>query len=82
MSTARSFPSRCRPEWPRIGWTCCNERLSEPLKIPILSPKLKQSQLDIGPVDGPTIAKTLSGLYDLKPATVARLKDILLPKKN
>jgi hypothetical protein len=42
----------------------------------------KRSQLDIGPVDGPTVTKTLSGLYDLKPATVARLKDILLPKKK
>ena len=42
----------------------------------------KKAQLDIGPVEGPRIAKTLSGLYDLKPATIARLKDILLPKKN
>ena len=42
----------------------------------------KRAQLDIGPVDGPTITKTLSGLYDLKPATVARLKEILLPKKK
>jgi len=42
----------------------------------------KRSQLDIGPVDGPTVTKTLSGLYDLKPATVAQLKDILLPKKK
>ena len=42
----------------------------------------KRSQLDVEPVDGPTITKTLSGLYDLKPATVARLKDILLPKRK
>jgi Tripartite tricarboxylate transporter family receptor len=42
----------------------------------------KKAQLDIGPVDGPAITKTLSGLYDLKPATVARLKDILLPKRK
>jgi tripartite-type tricarboxylate transporter receptor subunit TctC len=42
----------------------------------------KRSQLDVEPVDGPTIAKTLGSLYDLKPATVARLKDILLPKKR
>ncbi len=42
----------------------------------------KRSQLDIDPVDGPTIAKTLSGLYDLQPATVARLKEILLPKRK
>jgi tripartite-type tricarboxylate transporter receptor subunit TctC len=42
----------------------------------------KRSQLDVDPIDGPAITKTLSGLYDLKPATVARLKDILLPKKK
>jgi len=42
----------------------------------------KKSELDVEPVDGPTIAKTLSGLYNLKPATVARLKEILLPKKK
>jgi len=42
----------------------------------------KKSQLDVDPVDGPTVTKILTGLYDLKPATVARLKDILLPKKK
>jgi hypothetical protein len=42
----------------------------------------KRSQLDIGPVDGQSVSKTLAGLYDLKPATLARLKDILLPKKK
>jgi hypothetical protein len=41
-----------------------------------------KSQLDVDPVDGPTITKNLTGLYDLKPATVAKLKDILLPKKK
>ncbi len=51
------------------------------LKDPELSAESKKSQLDIAPVDGPTIAKTLTSLYDLKPATVARLKEILLPKK-
>src|SRR4029077_18089174 len=51
------------------------------LKDPELSAEAKKSQLDIAPVDGPTITKTLTGLYDLKPATVAKLKEILLPKK-
>lgn len=51
-------------------------------KDPELIAEAKKSQLDIGPVDGPTIGKTLSSLYDLKPTTVARLKEILLPKKN
>lgn len=52
------------------------------LKDPDLIAEAKRSQLDIDPVDGPTIAKTLTSLYDLKPATIARLKDILLPKKK
>ena len=51
------------------------------LKDPELSAEAKKSQLDINPVDGPTITKTLTSLYDLKPATVAKLKEILLPKK-
>ena len=42
----------------------------------------KRSQLDIEPVDGPTITRTLTGLYDIKPATVAKLKDILLAKRK
>src|ERR1043166_2388203 len=44
------------------------------LKDPELSNEAKKSQLDIAPVDGPTITKTLTSLYDLKPATIARLK--------
>lgn len=42
----------------------------------------KRSQLDIDPVDGPTVTKTLTSLYDLKPATIAKLKDILLAKRK
>jgi len=52
------------------------------LKDPDLIAEAKKAQLDIDPVDGPTVAKNLSSLYDLKPATVARLKDILLAKRK
>ena len=51
-------------------------------KDPELIAEAKRSQLDIEPVDGPTITKTLTSLYDLKPATVAKLKDILLAKRK
>ena len=51
-------------------------------KDPELIAEANKSQLDVDPVDGPTIAKTLAGLYDLKPATVAQLKEILVPKKR
>ncbi len=52
------------------------------LKDPDLVAEAKKSQLDVEPIDGPAITKTLTGLYDLKPATVAQLKEILLPKKK
>ena len=51
-------------------------------KDPDLIAEARRSQLDIDPVDGPTIAKTLTSLYDLKSATVAKLKDILLAKRK
>ena len=41
----------------------------------------KKSKLDIEVIDGPTIAKKLARLYDLQPAVIAKLKEILLPKK-
>jgi hypothetical protein len=52
------------------------------LKDPGLVAEAQKSQLDIDPVDGPTITKTLTSLYEIKPATVARLKEILLAKKR
>ena len=47
------------------------------LKDPDLIAEAKKSQLDIDPVDGPTVAKNLGSLYDLKPATVARAERYL-----
>jgi hypothetical protein len=52
------------------------------LKDPELLAEANRAQLDINPVDGPAITKTLASLYDLKPVTVAQLKEILLPKKK
>jgi Tripartite tricarboxylate transporter family receptor len=52
------------------------------LKDPDLMAEATRAQLDINPIDGPTITKTLASLYDLKPATLAQLKEILLPKKR
>ncbi len=50
-------------------------------KNPDLIAEAKKSQLDIDPVNGPTVTKTLTNLYNLKPATVAKLREILLPKR-
>jgi tripartite-type tricarboxylate transporter receptor subunit TctC len=51
------------------------------LKDPDLLAEANKAKLDIEVVDGPTIAKKLRSLYDLEPAVVAKLKEVLLPKK-
>jgi tripartite-type tricarboxylate transporter receptor subunit TctC len=40
-----------------------------------------KSKLDIEVIDGPTITKKFAALFELQPATVAKLKEVLLPKK-
>jgi len=76
------FPFSVPPGMAKERLELLQRAFMKTLKDPDLIAEAKRAQLDIGPVDGPTITKTLSGLYDLKPATVARLKDILLPKKK
>lgn len=76
------FPFSVPPGMAKDRLELLQKAFLQTFKDPDLIAEAKRSQLDIGPVDGPTIGKTLSGLYDLKPATVARLKDILLPKKK
>ena len=51
------------------------------LKDPELLAEAKKADLDIDPVDGPTTAKTFADLYEIDPATAAKLKTILVPKK-
>ena len=41
----------------------------------------KKAKLDIEVINGPTIAKKLGSLYELQPPVVAKLKEVLLPKK-
>jgi tripartite-type tricarboxylate transporter receptor subunit TctC len=51
------------------------------LKDPELLAEAKKSKLDIELIDGPTITKKLGQLYELQPAVIAKLKELLLPKK-
>ena len=76
------FPFTVPPAMAKDRLELLQRAFLQSFKDPDLIAEAKRAQLDIGPVDGPTITKTLSGLYDLKPATVARLKDILLPKRK
>jgi tripartite-type tricarboxylate transporter receptor subunit TctC len=51
------------------------------LKDSELLAESNKSKLDIEVIDGPTIAKKLGLLYELQPAVIAKLKEVLLPKK-
>ena len=41
----------------------------------------KKSKLDIEVIDGPNIAKKLGALFELKPDVVAKMREVLLPRK-
>jgi tripartite-type tricarboxylate transporter receptor subunit TctC len=51
------------------------------LRDPELLADAKKSKLEIGPLDGPTIAKLAADLYKLDPALLSRLKELLIPKR-
>jgi tripartite-type tricarboxylate transporter receptor subunit TctC len=76
------FPFSVPPGMEKSRLELLQRAFMQTLKDKELRAEAKKSELDVEPVDGPTVTKTLTGLYDLKPATVARLKDILLPKKK
>ena len=76
------FPFSVPPGMEKSRLELLQRAFMQTFKDPDLVSEAKRSQLDIGPVDGPALTKTLTGLYDLKPATVAKLKEILLPKKR
>ena len=48
------------------------------LRDPDLMKEAKKSKVDIDPVDGPTIAKLMAGLYELKPEFTARLAKLII----
>ncbi len=75
------FPYTVPPGLPKDRLELLQKAFVETLKDPELLAEAKKSKLDIEVIDGPTIAKKLGQLYDLKPEVVAKLREILLPKK-
>lgn len=76
------FPFSVPPGMAKDRLELLQRAFTQAFKDPELIAEGKKSQLDIDPVDGPAVTKVLTSLYELKPATVARLKDILLVKKR
>jgi hypothetical protein len=75
------FPYTVPPATPKDRLQVLQKAFVETLKDPELLAEAKKSKLDIEVIDGPTIAKKLARLYELQPAVIARLKEVLLPKK-
>jgi hypothetical protein len=53
---------------------------ADTLKDPEFLADAKKSKLDIEPVAGEELQKLVQNLYKLDPSTLARLKEVLLPK--
>jgi tripartite-type tricarboxylate transporter receptor subunit TctC len=75
------FPYTVPPGLPKDRLELLQKAFVDTLKDSELLAEAKKSKLDIEVIDGPTIAKKLGQLYELQPAVIAKLKEVLLPKK-
>ena len=75
------FPYTVPPGMTKDRLELLQKAFVDTLKDPELLAEAKKSKLDIEVIDGPTIAKKLGQLYELQPAVIAKLKEILLPKR-
>jgi tripartite-type tricarboxylate transporter receptor subunit TctC len=72
-------PYTVPPGIPQDRLQLLQKAFMETMRDPDLLAEAKKSQLEIDPVDGPTIAKIMAGLYDLSPALKAKLAKLLIP---
>ena len=72
-------PYTVPPGLPQDSLALLQKAFMDTLRDPELLSEAKKSQIDIDPVDGPTIAKLMAGLYELSPAFKTKLTDILIP---
>lgn len=75
------FPYTVPPGTPKDRLELLQRAFVQTLNDKEFLAEAQKAKLDIEVIDGPTIAKTLASLYEVKPATVAKLKEILLPRK-
>src|SRR5215475_2184091 len=75
------FPFSVAPGAPPERLRVIQQAFMKTFKDRELMAEANKSQLEVAPIDGPTTAKTFASLYDLNPALIAKLKDILVPKR-
>ena len=75
------FPYSVAPATPPDRLQILQQAFIKTLRDRDLLAEAKKSDLEVAPIDGPTTAKTFAGLYELSPALIAQLKEILIPKR-
>jgi tripartite-type tricarboxylate transporter receptor subunit TctC len=75
------FPFSVAPGTPPERLQALQQAFVKTFKDRELIAEADKSQLEVAPIDGPTTAKTFASLYELSPTLIAKLKDILIPKR-
>jgi tripartite-type tricarboxylate transporter receptor subunit TctC len=75
------FPYTVPPAMAKDRLELLQKAFVNTLRDPEFLAEATKSKLDIEVIDGPAVAKKFGALFDLQPATVAKLKEVLLPKK-
>jgi len=75
------FPFSVAPGTPPDRLQILQQAFVRTFKDRELNAEADKSQLEVAPIDGATTAKTFAGLYELNPTLIAKLKDILIPKR-
>lgn len=75
------FPYSVAPGTPPARLQSLQQAFVKTLRDPELLAEANKAKLEVDPIDGPTTAKTFAGLYELPPSLIAKLKDLLIPKR-
>ena len=75
-------PYSVPPDVPQDRLQLLRKAFMETLRDPDLLAEAKKSKIDIDPVDGPTVAELMAGLYEFKPEFKSKLAKLLIPGKQ
>jgi tripartite-type tricarboxylate transporter receptor subunit TctC len=75
------FPYSVAPGTPADRLKVLQQAFVKTLRDPELIAEAKKADLEVAPIDGPTTAKTFASLYDLPSPLIAKLKELLTPKR-
>lgn len=75
------FPYSVAPGTPPERLRALQQAFVSALRDPELRAEANKAKLEVDPIDGATTAKTFTGLYELPPSLIVKLKDLLIPKR-